>query len=138
MIILLDLNYTLVENSREKKSPFIKQITNERYREWLIDLIRDYHVILVTARPRKYESDTLRSIKLKTGWLPDEWYFNTGFPPATFKEKALVGQIYPRHGNDNEQYLAIESNPKTKAMYSSYGIRAITVEDDKPWETLPL
>jgi hypothetical protein len=49
MILLLDLNYTLVENSDDKRRPFIKQIEAEQYRRWLVELIRPHHVIMMTA-----------------------------------------------------------------------------------------
>lgn len=40
-IILLDLNYTLVQNSAEIKyiRPYRKKIEAELYREWLINLL---------------------------------------------------------------------------------------------------
>ena len=48
-------------------------------------------------------------------------------PPA-FKESALRRFILPRHGAQNgpegAHYYAVESNPKTRAMYARFGIEA--------------
>ena len=69
MIILLDLNYTLVANSTEKKRPFAMQIQHEKYREWLVSLVAPYHTILMTARPEMHRQATLDSIYLRWGGL---------------------------------------------------------------------
>lgn len=52
-IILLDLNYTLVGNSAANKTirPYQNKIRAERYIDWLVKLIKDYYVILITVRP---------------------------------------------------------------------------------------
>ena len=66
-IALVDLNYTLVENSPKwgapKIYPFIRQIEQETYRQWLVDFLRDKYAILITARPQKYREATLERIK---------------------------------------------------------------------------
>jgi len=136
-IILLDLNYTLVANSHIKKSPFYCQIEIEQYRYWLIDLILERTVILITARPVKYHRLTLASIFHKTGFQPTAAFFNNLrlYPPA-FKKRAVLERIFPRWGNDPQKYLAIESNPQTRAMYANLGIAAIAVGDEQ-WTTLP-
>ena len=65
-IALVDLNYTLVENSPKwgapKIYPFIRQIEQETYRQWLVDFLRDKYAILITARPQKYREATLERI----------------------------------------------------------------------------
>jgi hypothetical protein len=129
MIVLLDLNYTLVANSDEKKSPFTRQIEGEEYRVDLIESLVGHIVCLVTARPGKYRDRTLRSIHDKTGWLPSYSYFNpsTRLTPPMAKERYL-DKILSRFGKARE-YVAIESNPKTRAMYAKRGIRAITYQE---------
>lgn len=139
MIILLDLNYTLVENSHEKRSPFIKQIEIEEYRHWLIDLVRPHYVIMMTARPEKYYDDTLLNIIHKTGWTPERALFNESHrirPPAA-KKRMLHEEVFPVHGEDPTQYFAIESNPRTRSMYANHGIRAEHF-GDKTWKKLPI
>lgn len=137
MIILLDLNYTLVANSTVKKSPFTRQIEGEVYREWLINLVKPYNTILITARPQKYQVQTLASIATKTGWQPQDSYFNpTKLRPHQAKEQLLLYQIFPRYGRDT-LYLGIESNPRTRTVYTKYGIQSIFVEPDIQWTTLP-
>ena len=65
-IALVDLNYTLVENSPKwgapKIYPFIRQIEQETYRQWLVDFLRDKYAILITARPIRYKEQTLERI----------------------------------------------------------------------------
>lgn len=136
MIILLDLNYTLVENSDEKHKPFSKQIEAERYRSWLINLIKPHHVILMTARPAIHYGPTIASIEDKTGWQPDEAYFNKyGLAPPLAKERMLNEYVLPKYGKD--KFLAIESNPQTRAMYARYNIRSVKVQPGEEWQRLP-
>ena len=100
-ICLLDLNYTLVSNQQETKflRPFSKRMEGEEYRLDLIEAIKDDYVIIVTARPDRQMEETMVNIKKKTGWEPQELYFNDidGEPPV-FKESALKRFIFPKHG----------------------------------------
>lgn len=133
LIILLDLNYTLVKNSAEIKfiKPYQKKIMAEKYRDWLVDLIKDFYVILITARPKYQEIITTDSIKEKLGgWMPDEMYFQEeNDKPPIAKEKLLNKYILPKHELNNN-FLAIESNPKTKKMYEKYKIPSVSVYDE--------
>lgn len=139
MIILLDLNYTLVENSTAKRRPFIRQIEGEIYRPWLVKLLKSERVIMITARPEKYRGPTLQSIHQQTGWQPEESHFNhLNTYPAVFKAWVIDRVIFPNHGDDPSQYLALESNPKTRAAYERRGIRALPVTEGAPWRKLPV
>ena len=128
-IILLDLNYTLVANS-VGKYPFTKKIIEaERYRQWLVEALKDNTVIIITVRNKQWEKLTLEMIQKYTNWQPADVYFPNAFehggaPPT--KEKGLNEYILPKHGTDVNKYLALESNPKTTLMYSKLGIKAIT------------
>jgi hypothetical protein len=127
MIILLDLNYTLVSNSQEKIKPFARQIDNECYSSDLLNRIKDKTVILITARPKLHKDRTLQSIKYKMGWQPQDAYFNEWFlTPPSCKKKILEKYIFPKYGANPETYVAIESNPSTRAMYEKLGIVALT------------
>lgn len=133
IIILLDLNYTLVSNSAKNRytRPYQRKIKEERYRTWLVELIKDYYVIIITARPNYQKKETMNSIKVKlNGWMPDEVYFqeDNDTPPVA-KEKLLIKYIFPKHGVQNN-YLAIESNPKTKKMYEKYEIQSVSVYNE--------
>lgn len=135
-IALVDLNYTLVENSPKwgapKIYPFIRQIEQETYRQWLVDFLRDKYAILITARPQKYREATLERIKLLTGWQPQEAYFaEISATPPEVKEDLLLRYIFPKHGRNGEDYFGIESNPKTRAMYLRYSIESLRAEDFK-------
>ena len=137
MIYLLDLNFTLVANSREKRRPFSAQIEHERYREWLVELLRGECVLLMTARPDRYRGETLRSIEEKTKWKPTAAFFNThDEPPPKAKQRILKAHVMPIYGKDND-YFAIESNPATRAMYRSFGIRSVAIKEGETWKELP-
>ena len=130
-ICLLDLNYTLVGNQMETRMlrPFSRRMVAEEYRLDLIEAIRNDYVIIVTARPDRQMKQTMENIKRKTGWQPDEWYFNDmNAEPPVFKESALRRFIFPKHGvqagPEEVSYYAVESNPKTRTMYSRFGIPA--------------
>ncbi len=137
-IVLLDHNFTLVENSHERRSPFIEQIAIEQYRAWLVELVRPERVILVTARPQRYEVATIRSIAAKCGgWTPAEWHFNaTGERPPAWKERVLMERLLPRFSEDRSRLVAIESNPKTARMYGSHGIASFRAEEVRAWKRL--
>lgn len=135
--ILLDLNYTLVGNSQENKytRPYQRKNRKEIYREWLLDLVRDYYVILITARPEYQKDVTLENIKYKLHWQPDESYWNElKQRPPECKERILHEYVFPKHGNNGPEYLAIESNPNTKRMYKKYEIPSVSAytKEDKP------
>lgn len=136
LVVLLDHNFTLVENSGERRSPFTEQIRIERYRAWLVELVRPEHVALVTARPKIHEAATIASIREKCGgWTPDEWHFNsTGEPPPIWKRRVLNERILTRFSKD--RLVAIESNPKTAAMYEWHGIPSYRAEEIKSWKRL--
>ncbi len=133
----MDLNYTLVGNSAEIKfiRPYQKKIEAEKYRDWLVELIKDYHVILITARPDYQKECTIKSLEKKlNGWMPDEMYFQeeNDIPPVA-KEKLLNKYIIPKYGLERN-YLAIESNPRTKKMYKKYNIPSVSVYDEEGTE----
>lgn len=129
-IILLDLNYTLIANSKEIKNfPLEKKIKSQQYEEDLIKLIKDNYVILITASPYKRSYKILRDIKEKTGFTPNESYWNFGAQPPQVKQYWMENEIIPQHGDNCKQYLAIESNPKTRKMYNELGIEARPKEE---------
>ena len=124
-IILLDLNYTLIANSKEIWNyPLEKKIKSQKYEEELIELIRENYVILITASPYKRSHKILRDIKAKTGFKPDESYWNFGGQPPQVKKYWMENEVIPKHGDDADKYLAIESNPATRRMYKKLGIEA--------------
>lgn len=128
-ICLLDLNYTLVKNQMDTRflRPFTRRMEAEEYRLDLIEAIRPDRVIIITARPDYQMKQTMENIRKKTGWVPAEAYFNDiNADPPTFKESALRRFVFPKHGlqmgPEDVFYYAVESNPKTRAMYSKFGI----------------
>jgi hypothetical protein len=135
-IVLLDLNYTFVENQAETARPggddFARRIEFERYRHWLLDFIRGRYVILITARPERYRAASLANLEALPHWRPDEAWFNTrDLPPAVCKRDILERHIFPKHGRPGKAaYVAIESNLRTAVMYASCGIPAMRVWDE--------
>lgn len=109
-IALIDLNYTFVENSPKwgspKIYPFIRQIEQERYRQWLVDFLRGKYAVLITARPQKYREATLERIKLLTGWQPQEAYFAeiSATPPEIKEDCCCV--IYFRNTAEMERIIS--------------------------------
>ena len=135
-IALVDLNYTLVGNSPKwgepRITPFSRQIEQETYRQWLVDFLRDKYAILITARPARYREQTLERILSQTDWQPQEAYFaEISATPPDIKEDLLLRYIFPKHGRNGEDYFGIESNPKTRAMYNKYDIKALSFADFK-------
>ena len=136
MKYLVDLNYTLVGNSPKwgepRITPFSRQIGQETYRQWLVDFLRDKYAILITARPIRYKEQTLARIFSQTNWQPQEAYFaEISAPPPEIKEDLLLRYVFPKHGRNGEDYFGIESNPKTRAMYNKYDIKALSFADFK-------
>lgn len=135
-IALVDLNYTLVENSPKwgspKIYPFIRQIEQETYCQWLVDFLRDKYAILITARPDRYREQTLERILAQTGWQPQEAYFaEISATPPEIKEDLLLRYIFPKQGKNGADFFGIESNPKTREMYKKYGIKSLKFSDFK-------
>ncbi len=126
-ICLLDLNYTLVSNQMQTRflRPFSKRMDAELYRLDLIEAVKNDYVIIVTARPKYQQEMTMENIFKKTGWKPNEAYFNDfDAEPPVFKRSALNRFIFPKYGEEGSLYYAVESNPKTREMYAEYGIVA--------------
>lgn len=142
-IALVDLNYTFVENSLKwgapKIYPFIRQIEQETYRQWLVDFLRDKYAILITARPQKYREATLERIKLLTDWQPQEAYFaEISATPPDIKEDLLLRYVFPKHGRNGEDYFGIESNPNTRTMYLKYKVDSCMAENIELTHYIPL
>lgn len=131
MKYLLDLNQTLVD--REKDAPRIRpfelQIECETYRQWVVELLRNEYVILMTARPHKYKWATLERIEALTNWQPQEAYFGEiRSYPHVKKEQLLRRYVLPKHSPS--ELFGIESNPKTRAVYARYGIASAPAIDE--------
>ena len=134
MIILLDLNYTLVANSSKHGTTperMEKRLAGERYRQWLVELVRPHTVILISARPDRWLQATLVSIEQNTGWRPDAACFAPmgWWNPPAIKEHLLHRDIFPQWGR-NSKYLAIESNPRSRAMYAMFNIPCFWVTEE--------
>ena len=99
-------------------------IFNRKYEQELVNKIKDNYVILITASPYRRSHMILRDLKEKTGFEPNESYWNFNRQPPILKEYWMENEVLPMHGNNKDQYLAIESNPETRRMYEKLGIEA--------------
>lgn len=141
-IILMDLNVALSENFSDMKNyGFVAFITfNEKFRQWLIDLLRDEYVIVITARDTRWKEATLRRILEVSGWNPQEALFNdTGIPGGEaprIKKTLMEKYVFPKHG-EAADYLAIESNSNTRRMYAKLGVTAIDCKREGFWTEIP-
>ena len=138
-IILLDLNYTLIENCDDFPSvPFPKRIEHHRYRQWLVELVRPYRVFILTARPEVHRERTLDALRRLTGWTPERYYGNTrNERPPEAKRRMLLEHLLPEFGIPQEgaagsfalkhpvPFLGIESNPRTRTMYAKFAIPSL-------------
>lgn len=52
-----------------------------------------------------------------------------GLQPPELNEHWMLNEVFNKHGNNPDKYLAIESNPKTRAMYKKLGIEAYPKQD---------
>ena len=134
MIILLDLNYTLVANNpaRGVTPPRMEtRLAAEEYRQWLVELVRPHTVILITARPVAWMVKTLDRIEEQTGWRPQDACFapRGWWNPPAIKEHLLKRDVFPAHGED-ARYIAIESNPRTREMYARFSIPTYWVTEE--------
>ena len=134
MIILLDLNYTLVANSpKHGTTPerMEKRLAGEQYRQWLVELVRPHTVVLITARPETWMLRTLDRIEEQTGWRPQNTCFAPPgwWNPPAIKEHLLRTAVFPIYG-EHARYIAIESNPRTREMYSRFSIPCFWVTEE--------
>ena len=129
-IILLDLNYTLISNSKGIFNSTIEEkIKSHKYDMDLIELIKDNYVILISSSPYKRSCKILSDLKEKTGFVPNESYWNFGLKPPELKDYWMKEAIFKKHGSNLDQYLAIDCNTKTCSMYKDFGIEARPKKD---------
>jgi hypothetical protein len=133
-IVLLDLNYTLIDNCDDNAAiSFPERIATHTYRHWLVRLLVEsgLRVFILTARPQRYRVATLEHIQLSTGWQPERYYGNThGEPPPVAKERMLRERIFPEFGraglDELTPFLGLESNPRTRTMYARHNIPSLS------------
>jgi hypothetical protein len=105
-----------------------KRLLDEQYRQWLVELVRSYSVILMTARPETWAIKTLDRIETQTGWRPQHACFAPigWWNPPAIKQHFLLKRVFPLHG-ERARYIAIESNPRSREMYARHEITCLWV-----------
>jgi hypothetical protein len=136
-IVLMDFNFTLVENSGSLGKPWMltdREIQRTEYRHWLYKKCVDagWSIFVVTSRPQHLADLTIaHCLKNCPGFTPLGWYFNRwGVSAPASKRKSMEGEFFPKHGRDH-QFLAIESNAETRKMWTSLGINSLRHDDPK-------
>lgn len=143
MLVLLDLNFTLARVEYGDKRPLSKRIPEETYRAWIPPLCKraGARVVITTARPERHREATLDRILEQLRWQPEASFFSQGqgMPPQL--KEANLHRIIDQYGrpNNNEtgQWVGFESNPRTRDMYTRYGIYSIPVPRDDEWSHFP-
>ena len=146
LIILLDLNHTLVSGPRltihQRGKTYGDKIPLENYRLGLVELIKGHTVVLYTVREEKHRAVTMENIAKKCdGWQPKDAYFS-GTKRAsgpTAKGAYLRDFIFPKYGMpDQRKYYGIESDKAVRAMlWKLYQIPADPVGTEFTWTRLP-
>jgi len=126
-IILLDLNCTLIADQQVSRyiRPIEKRVEVEQYRMDLVEALAGYRVFMLTARTEKQKAATLAAISRRIPQLVlERAYFNThDEQPPDAKLRMMRDLVLP-DGISAETCFAVESNPKTRLMYSKLGILA--------------
>ena len=144
--ILLDYVQTLVGNGSDpqrdqlmKLGRYRDWIKLEQFRPWLVNLLAAEKVILITARNKKYAEPTMARIKAHGVKLVAAYFSPADMEPPAAKSWLLTKEIFPKFGKaDPGRYLALESNGKTRAMYSRVGIVSMPVPYGEPtWKQMP-
>ncbi len=126
-IILLDLNYTLIGDQRTSRyiRPIEKRVEQEQYRMDLVEALAGYRVFMLTARPERQKAATLAALGRRIPQLVlERAYFNVfeEEPPAA-KHRMMVEHVLA-DGIDPAACFAVESNPLTRKMYATLGVRS--------------
>ena len=126
-IILLDLNYTLIGDQMVSRyiRPIERRVEFEQYRMDLVEALAGYRVFMLTARPEYQKAATIAAMARRIPQLRlERAYFNThDEQPPDAKRRMLETFILP-DGIDPAVCFAVESNPRTRAMYATLGIAA--------------
>ena len=110
-----------------------KPVADLLRRHWPVDKATALRIAVGSggcARPDRWQGATLDRIEQETGWRPDDACFapKGWWNPSAIKGHLLRKDIFPLHGED-ARYLAIESNPTSREMYSRFGIRSLWVDE---------
>lgn len=139
-LVLLDLNYTLVENSDE--TMIAHRYSEERYRRWLIDLLvrSGAEVHLVTVREAESRDVTLQRILELTGWQPHMAHFRPSsgqYPSAAHWKRAVFIDHVAKTSRCAAKVLALESNQSVHRVYDQLGVPWAKVERGDEWTEIP-
>lgn len=134
--ILLDYQYTLVENSKDLGfPPKPNTVIKEQFRPHLVEWLKQYpgEIVLVTVRWPDLKDVTLRHLENREPELYKKMamtlFNNVRKSAPESKLWNFKKHIEPNWGSPHGQYLAIESNEHTRKMYKDIGILAMRQDD---------
>lgn len=123
-IILLDLNYTLAEQTGMNPHTFQYDVSKDVYRKDLVEAISGKRIFMITARTDNYEDETRKKIEADTGLKIERFYFKPirkRFMKVHDFKKSIVLQLL-EEGFSPDDFFGIESNANTRASYKSIGV----------------
>lgn len=93
--------------------------------------MRPHTVVLMAACPETWMMRTLDRIAAQTGWRPQDACFAPigWWNPPEIAQHFLHKRVFPRRG-EHTRYIAIESNPLTREIYSKFYIPCFRVKDE--------
>lgn len=128
-VILLDLNSTLAEKTDYNPTTYTYNVAGDVYSVALSNALKagDYEIHLVTARGEKYKKDTIIKINSDIGLEIDTYAFKPSYPYIAVQnfKREYVLDLVANKGYEIEDFIAIESNWKTRAEYAVAGVQEI-------------
>ena len=128
-VCLLDLNYTLISNSRPGQKSTKESREAEEYDTELLEMLKEDfdEIILVTARPNFLRTKTLARIKSKIGYEFKATYFNGDYGIGPTRPNIFKAQVFAKIRDKytpDTTFNGVESNPKTRSAYATLGVRS--------------
>ena len=127
MIYLLDLNYTLAEKVSINFQNFTYDVSKDKYRNDLVQKLKNERVFLITARTENYKDETIEKIKKETDLQIERFYFkplNKKFQKVEFFKSDIVKQLF-LEGFNPEDFFGIESNVNTRNEYLKLNVKSL-------------
>jgi hypothetical protein len=135
-IVLLDLNSTLAIKTGLNIKTWVYDVSKDEYSKELVEALNnlgeDVSIRIVTARPKKYEEETLIKISSETDLRLDKHIFkpdNLKYKPVhEFKKDYLKSLL--DDGYDLDYIIAVESNANTHRSYKELGLVNVWTRDN--------
>lgn len=128
-VILLDLNSTLAEKTDYNPATYTYNVAGDVYSKELSDLLKqgNYEIHLITARGEKYKKETIIKINSDIGLDIDSYAFKPKYPFIAVQhfKREYVQKLVSSGEYELSDFIAIESNWKTREQYAIAGVQEI-------------